>query len=242
MTYRIALVDDHNQVTQELAGFCQHFATNEHLDIKTQQFNSAEVFLDFYQEFQSTNQAFDLIILDIEMGQLNGMEAARLIRAQDEKVVILFVTSLIQYAIQGYAVQALDFLLKPVDYASFAFRLQRAILEIDKVRRQKMNISIGKETLTIPTQTILFVEVQGHKLTYHTKKQIYETNGSMKSIENELIRAGFAKAGQSFLVNLAKIEAIRDNVIFIQDYRIPISRTRRQVFLQEFSHFIGGFQ
>ncbi|MGT2754820.1 LytR/AlgR family response regulator transcription factor [Streptococcus ovis] len=242
MTYRIALVDDQVDITEELAGFCQRFAQEEDLEVSVLQFNSAEVFLDYFHEFQGTDRSFDLIVLDIEMGAINGMEAAQHIRKEDEMVSLIFVTSLAQYAIQGYAVDALDFVIKPVDYDSFSFRLERALRAFKKQVQKTVQLPFNKTNLSLNIEDILYIEVSGHQLSYHTVTETYVTSGSLSTIEQRLPSHLFAKPSQSFLVNLAHVEAIQGNDLLLADHTIPISRLKKASFLQAFSNYIGGFK
>lgn len=242
MTYRIALVDDHVDITEELAGFCHRFAQEKQLHISILQFNSAEVFLDYFHEFQGTDRSFDLIVLDIEMGSINGMEAARRIREHDQIVSLIFVTSLAQYAIQGYAVDALDFVVKPVDYVAFSFRLERALRAFKKLEQKTIQLPFNKKQLSLHVEELLYVEISGHQLSYHTTKKTYVTQGSLSTIEELLPKHLFAKPSQSFLVNLAHVEAIQANDVLLPNHSIPISRLKKASFLHAFSDYIGGFR
>lgn len=240
MVYRVALVDDHVETTEELAAFCQRFAKEEQVDISSVQFNSAEVFLDYFKEFHKSDRAFDLIVFDIEMGEINGMEAARRIRQYDEQVSILFVTSLAQYAIQGYAVDALDFVVKPVDYTAFSFRLERALRIYKKQKQGTVALPYKKGTLQLAVQDILFIEVQGHQINYQTTTQTYTTSGALSTIEKLLPSQQFAKPNQSFLVNLAHVDAIDGQNVLVGTHAVSLSRLKKPEFLQAFSRYVGG--
>lgn len=240
MPYRIALVDDSIEITEELTRYCTQFSETAALDILSVQFNSAEVFLDYFREFQGTNRAFDLIVLDIEMGEIDGMEAARLIRTLDTDVVIIFVTSLVQYAIQGYAVEALDYMVKPVDYATFSFRLEQAFRRYQKKQKNILALPYQKGQRSFTLSELLYIEVQGHRLTYHTKETSFETKHSLAAIEPLLPTGQFAKPNQSFLVNLNHVDAINGQEIMVNGTSISLSRLKKQEFLQALSRFVGG--
>lgn len=234
--YKIAIVDDDVEVTQRLAAYCQQFAAEEGIELSVQQFNSSEVFLEFYQE----QTAYDLLLLDIEMGEMTGMEAAQVIRQYDQDVTIIFVTNMIQYAIQGYAVDALDFVVKPVDYDAIYFRLKRTFYQKQRQREESMSINTIAGELQVSVQDLLFVEVRGHQLYYHTVDKVYQGRGSMKAVEATLSNRYFAKPHQSFLVNLGKIDRISGLTIEIGEQEVPISRVRQREFLTAFSNFAGG--
>lgn len=234
--YKIAIVDDDVEVTQRFAAYCQQFAAEEGIELSVQQFNSSEVFLEFYQE----QAAYDLLLLDIEMGEMTGMEAAQAIRQYDQDVTIIFVTNMIQYAIQGYAVDALDFVVKPVDYDDVAFRLKRALQAIKHRKKEVLEFATLEGDISLSSQDLLFVEVQGGNLTIYTTKQVYHAIGTLKEIESRLSSKLFAKPHKSFLVNLAHVDRINGQTIFIGDREIPIGRPSKREFLSSFARFVGG--
>ena len=126
---------------------------------------------DFLRQYETENgEAFD------------GMSAAEEIRKIDTEVVIIFITNMAQYAIRGYAVDALDYVLKPVSYFAFSQRLNRAISRMKKRETKMIMVNIKGGTVRINIANIYYIESQGHTLILHTILGDYETTGVMKDV------------------------------------------------------------
>ena len=200
---RIAIVEDEAQQREQLHTYIQQYAGETGQSFEVVLFsNGADLLKDYTPQY-------DIILLDIEMPGLNGMEAAGRLRSMDGDVVLMFVTNMAQYAINGYAVGALDFALKPVNYYTFPVRLARAI----RRARQRKN---GQILLTLPdcvrrldTQQIHYVEVQNRMLHYHTELGEFVLRGTMQSAEKELSRYHFVRCNHWYLVNLSHVAEVR---------------------------------
>jgi len=127
---RAAVVEDEPECREQIRDMIQDYAREFHKQIET------SVFADG-QELLEAPGRFDLLLLDIEMPNLDGMKAAEKIRERDKEAVIVFITNLARYAIKGYEVDALDFIIKPLDYSMFCMRFERALNRVQEraVRR-----------------------------------------------------------------------------------------------------------
>ena len=121
MVYRVAIVEDETQYQEMFKAYVEKYATDKNLDIRI------DIFRDGLDITENYEPKWDIILLDIKMQQQDGMSAAHIIREHDSKVLIMFITTLSQYAINGYEVGAMDYVLKPVEYEKFAFRFDRLI-------------------------------------------------------------------------------------------------------------------
>ena len=117
---RIAIVEDEAAVREQLAGYVQRYTRQYGTPFEVTEFADGMEILENYRP------QFDIIFLDVEMKHLDGMETARRIRERDGGVLIVFITNMAQYAIRGYAVGALDYVLKPVPYFAFSQQLRKA--------------------------------------------------------------------------------------------------------------------
>lgn len=231
---KIAVVEDQTEVRESLCQFIRQYAGEQGLLAEVEPFADGAVIAEGYQP------GYDIIFLDVEMPRLGGFGAAERIRAVDPDVVLVFVTNMAQYAINGYAVGALDFVLKPVNYYTFTVRLARAI----RRARQRKN---GQILLTLPdcvrrldTQQIHYVEVQNRMLHYHTELGEFVLRGTMQSAEKELSRYHFVRCNHWYLVNLSHVAEVRRDMVVVAGAELEISRRNRTAFLTALTEYVGG--
>ena len=121
--YQIALVEDEQSAADVLSSFIARYGEERDEQFEVTHFSNAI-------DFEMTRRRFDLVFMDIQMPGINGMEAARLLRTYDAETPIIFVTNLAQYAVKGYEVDALDFIVKPITYFNFRMRMDKAMRHI----------------------------------------------------------------------------------------------------------------
>jgi len=177
---RIAVVDDSIGDAQRIVTYLEQFQAEHDLNFQTKVFYAS---LDFLEEYDGD---YDVIFLDIEMPGSNGLEAAREIRERDQAVGIIFVTSLAQYAIDGYEVQAIDFMVKPVGYYNFSMKLEKAFRFMESHREQDILISNKDGIVRITVSDILYMEKDRDYLLFYTRHGCSRTRGSMKEMKAKL--------------------------------------------------------
>lgn len=178
---KIAVVEDNTAVREELCGFIAKYAqeSGRKLDVTP--------FADGSQIVEPYRPGFDIIFLDIEMPRLGGMPTAERIRQLDPEVVLIFVTNMAQYAIRGYEVDALDFVLKPVSYYQFSTKLERALQRIQRRRGGQVALQVGGGVQLLDTDDILYLETRDRLLHYHTTADTWSVRGSLQKAEKDLI-------------------------------------------------------
>ena len=198
------------------------------------------VFPDGLEIVEDYQPVWDIILMDIEMPHLDGMSAAHRIREQDPAVVLIFITNMARYAIKGYEVDAMDFVLKPVEYAQLALKLKKAMGMVEQRQRRYLMVHLDGEKQRIATNDILFIEVINHLLHIPTAKEEYVVAGTLQKIENDLAGLPFFRCSHSFVVNLANITAVRKETVLVGGQEIPVSRPNRRELLQRLSDYLGG--
>lgn len=221
----IAIVDDTAEDAQTLIDFCSRYSQEKRVEFSIKTFNNGVTFV------TSENLDYDIIILDIKMPYMSGLQAAKKIRETNSQVVIVFVTSMQQYAIRGYEVSASDFIVKPVSYSMFEVKFDRILSLVPKNRDQAIFIKTNRALRVIQYADILLVESQKHKLIYHTISGDYETWGTMKEVCNKLEGLGFALCSSSCLINVRYVDGLDANNVYVRDTAYPISRLKRKSFL-----------
>ena len=230
----IAIVEDEENYRNILYEYLKRYEqeNNEAVQIS--------VFADGDEIAQKNSAKYDIILMDIEMQVMNGMDAAKKIRESDREVIIIFITNMVQYAIQGYEVDALDYVLKPISYFAFSQKILRAVGRMKKRVERYIHIISKNGVDKVPASEISWIESEGHRLIYHTRNQVYEsTIRSMKETENELKDCNFFRCNKGYLVNLAHVRAIRDGWAILSNGQVMISRSKKTEFQKALTTYAG---
>lgn len=231
---RIAVIDDEKEIRETLCGYIDQFSEESGVKIETAAFPSGDALLEDYQ------QVWDILMFDIDMPGTNGMETAKQIRRKDPNVVILFITNVAQYAIEGYGVDAVDYILKPISYYEFSMKFHRAVAKAAHAGERAVMVDTVEGTRRIRINEILYIEVMAHYIYVHTQNRSFKVRGNMKEWEEELKPFGFCRIHKSYLVNLGKIESIQGKELTVGGHSIQVSRNYRDSFMQEYMKFYRG--
>lgn len=230
---RIAIVEDEKHCAQIMQQHLEKFSKEFGYQLEYTLYVSG---IEFLNDFRGQ---YDIVMLDIVMPGINGMETARRIRKTDPEVILLFVTSMAQFAIQGYEVDAMDYILKPVNYAPFAQRFARAVKRLKGQEKHYLMIPQKSGTKKLDIKSILYVESQGHNLVYHTAQGEWVSPGTMKQAEENLLPFHFFRCNKGYLVALAHVDEISDGCAVVGGDRLLISRSRKNAFLEALTNYIG---
>lgn len=233
---RIAVCDDERPVRESIIKALKRYIADNGIEAEIYEFPSAESLLTSYPE------GLDLLLLDIYMPGMDGMDAANAIRQFDEEVCIIFITTMYQRAIEGYKVRAFGFIRKPVSYEEFSHEISAAVKQRNS-RREKdyfINIRSSGKTYRIPVSQISYCEVQGHYISMCINGEIRVYRCSIRELEEQLGSYGFFRCHASYLVAADAIQEIRQAEILLKDGSIvPVSQRRRKAFLTSLSDYLG---
>lgn len=234
---RIAIVEDELIYMNQIKKFLEQYQAESGKDLSIQWFQDGE---DIVEDYQAE---YDIIFLDIQMQFMDGMTAAEKIRQMDQEVIIMFITNMVQYALKGYEVDALDYIVKPVTYFAFSQKLDRAIMRLKKKETHYLTIPVQGGVQKVEIPYIFYVESQGHSLIYVTNRGEYLSKGKMKDMEELLTEYGFFRSNKGYLVNLNHVDGIKNGCCLIHGQELLISRTRRADFMEALTkHLTGGEQ
>lgn len=216
--YRIAVCDDDPADAEYVANFIEAWAKQREAAVHVERFPSAEAFWFCYEE----DKAFDILCLDIEMGQMSGMELAGKLRESGYTMQIIFITGYMEYIAAGYDVEALHYLLKPVTQEKLAGVLDRAAQRV-KDREKALYLPVSGSMVRIPTGEIRYLDVQRNYVTIHAGED-YTVKKTLGELEKELDE-GFFRTGRSFIVNLRFVKRITKSEALLKDgTAVPLSR------------------
>lgn len=231
---RVAITENEAPVRKRIRELLNRFCKEQNCEFDISEYTNGRELTDVFRP------VFDVIFMDIDMPQMNGLAAAGRIREVDQQVIIIFITDLAQYALQGYRVQAYDYIVKPVDYTALSFTLQK-VLRILRNRPddKSLLISFDGSTTRVPISEITYIEVTGHKLYCHTADELYPLYSStLAALEEELSSFHFVRCNNCYLVNLAQVKSVLKTSVIVGKEELSISRPRRKDFLTALTNFI----
>ena len=231
---RIAILDD----TPSDAKVLQEYLLKYQEEIS--EIISVDVYcasIDFLEDFK--NQ-YDVIFLDIEMPGEDGLMVAKEIRKTDSSAAIIFVTNMAQYAIEGYKVNAVDFMVKPVGYYVFCDTLKKAIGFNQRRNSRDILINSQEGMLKINSQDILYIEKNQDKILLHTTEGDFSQRGTIKAIKEKLEGLSFQECSSGILVNLAAVKNVGKEEIRVRNVQLPLSRRLKKQFTESYIDYVGG--
>ena len=236
MNIKIAIVEDNPNDANLLSSFVDEYAKGKSdLVFEKSFFNNGDAFLKNYHPI------FDLIFMDIQMPGCDGMSVCQAIRKTDEKVLIVFVTNMSNYAVKGYSVNAIDFVIKPIKYAPFSIMMDKILRNLNN-KGQSILVKTSKQERVIPIDNIVYISVDSHKLYIHLLDEDIEAWGSLGSFEEALKGQHFSRCNNYTIVNLKHIKAVIGDEIRIGDEVIYISRGKKKQFKEDLlSHYGSKF-
>lgn len=224
----IAIVEDSVPDLERMEEYIRQWNSAEGKDVAIKTYTRAWDFLnDFRNQFQ-------LILLDIMLPDKNGIDVAKIIRKADENVTIVFTTSMKQYAINGYEVSALDFLLKPITCNRFMLMMKKAETRINRETEQVV-VRIPGSTLKLDVDSILYVESEGHSVIFHFREgEDIKKRMTLGDVEKLLPAIQFSRCAVSYLVNLKYVKSIDGEYVVVNDTRLKLTRSKSRDFRKAF--------
>jgi DNA-binding LytR/AlgR family response regulator len=236
---KIAVVDDEKEARDKMMEFLNRYADANKITFSVNCFENAISFLEGYKA------DYDIVFLDIQLPDYDGIETAKKIRKSDTCTIIIFVTNMANLAIKCYEVDALDFVVKPFEYFSFSVKLDRAISRIESERDKEVLISTANGIIKIDAAAIQYVEVMAHTLVYHTIDGDHAGYGSLSKVEESLKDCGFSRCNSCYLVNLRYIQKIDGFDLYLyrgggmQPIRLAISHSKKKDLMKALTQYVG---
>lgn len=231
---KIAVLDDQKEDRERHLAYLQRFQKEYSIQMKVDCFDNG---IDLIEEYKS---GYSVLLLDVEMPGMDGMDVAKEIRRKDEMAGIIFITNMAQYAIRGYEVNAVDFMVKPIQYYNFAEKVKKAFSFAERRQGRDVVLTGEEGMMRISVLSIYYVEKDRNYLVYHTNKGEFRERGTMQEAKRKLGCELFAECMSGCLVNLGYVEQAGRDSVMLAGIKLPLSRRMRKEFLQNFMKYAGG--
>lgn len=231
----VAIVDDEESCRREIENCINRFMQEHNEQAKIMTYNDA---IDLMTDYDFS---YDIIFMDIDMKLSDGMKMSHKLREIDRKVCLIFETKLAKYAIEGYSVDALGYILKPVNYFNVALVLEKALDHITK-NCSKINIVISErgKKVVCDSGDIIYIEVVGHALIFHTINGDYTDWGVLGDKEALLKQHYFIRVHRCYLVNLKYVSKVTENSVILKGGGTCIlSRSKKKQLIQALSEYFN---
>lgn len=224
--YRIAVCDDESYYREELCTLLTTFENECGNQFEIHTFSSGEELLKNWN-----SKIFHIVILDVEMNQMSGIDVAKEIRKSDEDVIILFATSYENYALNAYEVSAMGYLVKPVSYLKLKKLLSKAIIALDYLHDREaanvryIEVKVKYEKVIIEVNKIIYIEKRRNVSIIHTKDNEYTSYDTLAQLYEKIDINKFVYVHQGYIVNFDLIQEVAKSTVILRDYiEVPISR------------------
>ena len=232
---RVAIVEDEKKYADKMVEYVKRFQEeNPGETFLVSQFDNA---VDFLSDYDPDT---DIVFIDIEMPLMNGYEAAQRLRRDGNNVCLIFVTCMAQYAVKGYEVDAIDFMVKPVGYYNFSLKLKKAIGIARHNKRRSIAVMSDNVIKTVAVSDIYYIEVIKHDTYIHTKSGVLRQQVSLKEMETKLGGRQFARCNHCYLVNLAYVTSVSGNSVVVGQEELQMSRPKRKAFIDALTAYLNG--
>lgn len=230
---KVAIVEDEVQSQEILKRCLDKYARVHNIIMESVVFKSG---LDLVSEYAAD---YDVIFMDIMMSFMDGIETAKVLRKLDERVPLIFVTNMPKFAIKGYEVDALGFLIKPVNYADFAQKMDKVVTRLNKSEKQALCVKLDIGIAKVFISDIIYVKVDGRYVCLHTANGDLTMRKPLKEVEKILENYKFVRCDNSYLVNLSYVTSIGKNSATVAGEEIPVSRAKRKKFTDALTIYLG---
>ncbi|HMR49052.1 MAG TPA: LytTR family DNA-binding domain-containing protein [Arachnia sp.] len=233
--FRVAVVDDERESRELILNYLARYAREQGVQISTEEFADGSELVASYRP------RFDILFLDVDMKNLDGLSSARIIREKDPAVVVIFITNMAQFAVKGYEVDALSYLVKPVFYFAFCQEVGRAIKRLERNLDEHVLLNIGGELIRVDLGEVTHIESVKHHLLIHTLSERIQITGTLKDMASRLENYGFVRTNSFLMVNLRHVVGFRNQVSTLTGgLELPVSRSRKKPFLEALTQYFGG--
>lgn len=229
----IALVDSNQLERQTLKQYVEHTLDEAHTAYMIHEFDGGV-------EFIRSRAAYDIVLMETQLEDMSGLDAARFLRIVNEDAKLIFVTHMAQLAICGYEMSALDFLVKPVTQPVVEGVIKRALKCIEKDNGSYYALKTPGGIISLPTRSIYYVEIYDHNLVYHTEQGDHKIRGRLGEVREKLGDRLFIQCNRSYLVNMRHVQSLHGDHLVVNNVKIQIAKSHYKEIEQIFMNYLSG--
>ena len=229
----IAIVEDDDREAKMLTDGLHRYAQEHKNSFSIQRFSDGVSFL------CNEKQKYDLIFMDVEMPIMDGLQTAAKLREKDSQVVLVFVTKLFQYAVNGYEYDAADYIIKPIRYPSFSLKMEKIEKRCRRSTEKFLELKYSGGMKIVPQSSLSNVALQGHRIIYHTYQGELTYYGNGKQIEDMLPEEDFFRCNSGYFVNLQRVTGMDGFTVFLGDTELLVSHARRKAFIEALHAYLA---
>lgn len=235
---RIAVVDDDLQFQKDICEFIERYFQQETGQYQIRCYQDGASFLSEYQS------DYDIAIIDIMMPRMNGIEVAHKLRNRDKNVLVVFITITPAFAIRGYEVSAMDYILKPLSYETdFKYKFDRVVKKANALKPHTRELVLKDENgrfVRLNLEDVTHVTKDRDNVVYHTKQRQFSHRTSIYKVKEAIFDSGlFAVVNSGCLVNMTFVDNIKDNLVELYNGELLVlSRNKKKEFYEQFFAFM----
>lgn len=231
----VAIIEDSQEDYASLKRVLDKYSAEHEISFEVSHYGSAENFFD-RDRFK---KPVDILFLDIELPGINGISAAKKFREFNEEAVLIFVTNMRKFAIKGYEVGAMNYILKPINYYSFVMTLDKAVKSISGKKSEIIRIKTNSGFKVVDCNKIMYIDIMGHDVRFITTDEEIRTYGTLNEWEEKLSDLSFARCSSSAIVNFRYVEGIHGDYVSVGGTEIHIGRVKKKDFVKRLSNYYG---
>lgn len=233
---RVAIVEDDRIQAETLKKYVDDYRrTHDYGTGETLVFGNGETFLGYCEK-----NSVDIVFVDIVMPGMDGMTVCEKIRERNSSMIIVFVTDMAQFAVRGYKVDALDYIVKPVTEGGLCLAMDRAFRKAASRVGTVISVRTNDGLIKLPIAEITYVEVLGHNVLYHvTGGRSFRSYKQLSEAEKELLPHGFVRVNRFYLVNVRHVRAVQEYTMDVCGEKLQISTRKKKEVLEAVAQWLG---
>lgn len=219
---RFAIVDDEKLYYDSFLPLCEQYMAKKNEDFVIDYYTNGVSFL----ENVKTN--YDVVFMDVQMPVMDGMRTAEKFRMVNNTAILIFLTNFERFAVRGYNVDAMDYLIKPIDYAQLSSVLDKTLDKVRKLTTEQFVINTADGLIRVPLSDIVYLESIKHHIIFHTLHGDYDCWGSLKKYEAQLPDEKFYRCNSCYIVNLQFVSEVKSNTVIVNKTELVVSKVRKR--------------